>query len=77
MKRQRQAAIGVMTVPVALAGARVIVTDFTREKLDVVGRYSGVVTINGKTKKLAEEVAKLTDNWGADVVFEASGSPKA
>jgi D-xylulose reductase len=22
-------------------------------------------------------VAKLTDNWGADVVFEASGSPKA
>jgi D-xylulose reductase len=36
-----------------------------------------VTTINGKTKKLAEEVAKLTDNWGADVVFEASGSPEA
>jgi D-xylulose reductase len=71
--------IGVMTALAALAGgcSRVLVTDLVQEKLDVVGRYSGVVTINGKTKKLAQEVAKLTDNWGADVVFEASGSPKA
>ena len=71
--------IGVMTALAALAGgcSRVIVTDFVQDKLDVVGRYSGVTTINGKTKKLWDEVAKLTDNWGADVVFEASGSPKA
>lgn len=71
--------IGVMTALAALAGgcSRVLVTDLVQEKLDVVGRYSNVVTINGKTKKLAEEVAKLTGNWGADVVFEASGSPKA
>jgi threonine dehydrogenase-like Zn-dependent dehydrogenase len=26
---------------------------------------------------LPEEVAALTDRWGADVVFEASGSPQA
>jgi D-xylulose reductase len=71
--------IGVMTALAALAGgcSRVIVTDLVQEKLDVLGRYSGVTTINGKAKKLAEEVAKLTDNWGADIVFEASGSPKA
>jgi D-xylulose reductase len=71
--------IGVMTALAALAGgcSRVIVTDFVQDKLDVVGRYSGVTTINGKTKKLGDEVAKLTDDWGADVVFEASGSPKA
>jgi D-xylulose reductase len=71
--------IGVITALAALAGgcSRVLVTDLVQEKLDVVGRYSGVTTINGKTKRLAEEVAKLTDNWGADVVFEASGSPKA
>jgi D-xylulose reductase len=71
--------IGVMTALAALAGgcSRVLVTDLVQEKLDVVRRYSGVTTINGKTKRLAEEVAKLTDNWGADVVFEASGSPKA
>jgi D-xylulose reductase len=71
--------IGVMTALAALAGgcSRVIVTDFVQDKLDVVGGYSGVTTINGKTKKLGDEVAKLTDDWGADVVFEASGSPKA
>jgi D-xylulose reductase len=71
--------IGVMTALAALAGgcSRILVTDLVQEKLDIVRRYSGVTTINGKTKRLAEEVAKLTDNWGADVVFEASGSPKA
>jgi len=71
--------IGIMVALAALAGgcARVIVTDLVQQKLDIVGRYPGVTTINGRTHKLAEEVAKLTDNWGADVVFEASGSPKA
>jgi D-xylulose reductase len=71
--------IGIMAALAALAGgcARVIVTDLVQEKLDIVGRYKGVTTINGRDKKLADEVAKLTDGWGADVVFEASGSPKA
>jgi D-xylulose reductase len=71
--------IGVMVALAALASgcARVIVTDLVQEKLDIVGRYKGVTTINGKTKNLAEEVARLTDDWGADIVFEASGSPKA
>jgi D-xylulose reductase len=71
--------IGIMIALAALAGgcARVIVTDLVQEKLDIVGRYKGVTTINGRTKNLAEEVAKLTDDWGADIVFEASGSPKA
>ena len=71
--------IGVMIALAALAGgcARVIVTDLVQEKLDIVGRYKGVTTINGKTQNLAKEVGRLTDNWGADVVFEASGSPKA
>ena len=71
--------IGIMVALAALAGgcARVIVTDLMQEKLDIVGRYKGVTTVNGREKKLAEEVAKLTDNWGADIVFEASGSPKA
>ncbi len=71
--------IGIMVALAALAGgcARVIVTDLVQEKLDIVGRYKGVTTINGRDKKLAEEVAGLTDNWGADIVFEASGSAKA
>ena len=71
--------IGIMVALAALAGgcARVIVSDLVQEKLDIVGRYKGVTTVNGREKKLAEEVAKLTDDWGADVVFEASGSAKA
>jgi D-xylulose reductase len=71
--------IGIMVALAALAGgcARAIVTDLVQEKLDIVGRYPGVTTVNGKTKNLAEEVAKLTDRWGADIVFEASGSARA
>lgn len=71
--------IGIMVALAALAGgcARAIVTDLVQEKLDVVGRYPGVTTVNGREKKLAEEVSRLTDNWGADIVFEASGSAKA
>ncbi len=71
--------IGIMTALAALAGgcARVIVTDLVQEKLDIVGRYKGVTTINGKTLKIADEIARLTDGWGVDVVFEASGSARA
>ncbi len=71
--------IGIMTALAALAGgcARVIVADLVPEKLGIVGRYKGVTTVNSREKKLADEVAKLTDNWGADIVFEASGSPRA
>ena len=71
--------IGIMTALAALAGgcARVIVSDLVQEKLDIVGRYPGVVPVNSRQKKLAEEVSKLTDGWGADLVFEASGSARA
>ena len=43
--------------------SRVLVTNLVQEKLDVIGRYSGATTTNGKTKTLPEEVAKLTNNW--------------
>ncbi len=71
--------IGIMVALAALAGgcARVIVTDLVQEKLDIVGRYSGVTTVNGRNEKLAARVSELTGGWGADIVFEASGSAKA
>ena len=71
--------IGIMVALAALAGgcSRVIVTDLVQEKLDIVGRYPNVVTINGRNEKLAARVSELTSGWGADIVFEASGSPKA
>jgi len=71
--------IGIMVALAALAGgcARVIVCDLVQEKLDIVGRYSGVTTVNGRKENLAARVSDITSGWGADVVFEASGSAKA
>ena len=36
-----------------------------------------MIPVNIRDKNLVEEVKRLTDDWGADVVFECSGSPKA
>jgi D-xylulose reductase len=70
--------IGIMVVLAALAGgcSRVIACDIAQEKLGIVGRYNGVTTVNRDKENLAAQVSKITDGWGADVVFEASGSPK-
>ena len=40
-------------------------------------QYQGIIPVNIRDKKLVDEVNRLTDGWGADVVFECSGSPKA
>lgn len=71
--------IGIMVALAALAGgcARVIVADLVQEKLEIVGRYSGVTTVNGRKENLAVRVSEITNGWGADLVFEASGSAKA
>jgi D-xylulose reductase len=71
--------IGIMAALAALAGgcSRVIISDLQPEKLKIAGRYAGVSPVNVKEEKLADVVARETDGWGADVVFEASGSPKA
>ncbi len=71
--------IGIMAALAALAGgcAQVIVSDLMAEKLAIAGRYPGVSTVNIRETRLSDAVDKATAGWGADVVFEASGSPKA
>ncbi len=71
--------IGIMAALAALAGgcSRVVVSDLVDEKLAIAARYPGVATVNVRTASLAEAVAGATDGWGADVVFEASGAPRA
>ena len=71
--------IGIMTALAALASgcSRAIVSDLVDEKLAIAARYPGVTTVNVKTHSLVEAVSDATDGWGADVVFEASGSPRA
>lgn len=71
--------IGTMVALAALAGgcARVILADLAQPKLEIAAQYSGIVTVNISEQSLAEAVAGLTDGWGADLVFECSGSPRA
>lgn len=71
--------IGMMVALAALAGgcARVIVADMAQPKLDIIGAYDGVEVVNIRETPLAEAVARATDGWGADIVFECSGAAPA
>lgn len=71
--------IGTMVAIAALAGgcARVVIADLAQPKLDIAARYQGVIPVNIREKNLAGEISRLTDGWGADVVFECSGAPNA
>ncbi|SHI73492.1 D-xylulose reductase [Aureimonas altamirensis DSM 21988] len=71
--------IGIMVALAALAGgcASVIIADMMAEKLEIAGRYPGIVPVDIRSADLKAAVDEATGGWGADVVFEASGSPKA
>lgn len=71
--------IGTMTALAALAAGagQVLISDVAAAKLQIAGRYPGVVPVNIGSASLLEQVKELTGGWGADVVFEASGSPRA
>ena len=71
--------IGVMVALAALAGgcSKVLISDLSKDKLIIAGRYPGIVPIDIKVESLAAAVSRETDDWGVDVVFEASGSPRA
>ncbi len=71
--------IGTMVALAALAGgcSRVIVADLAQPKLDIAAQYQGIIPVNIRETKLLDALNLLTDGWGADVVFECSGSPKA
>ena len=68
--------IGIMVALAALAGgcSKVIISDLSDEKLEIAGRYDGIVPLNVRAEDLIARVNEETDNWGADVVFEASGA---
>ncbi|WP_417310057.1 NAD(P)-dependent alcohol dehydrogenase [Devosia sp.] len=71
--------IGTMVALAALAGgcARVIVSDLAQPKLDIAAQYQGIIPVNIRDTDLKAEIDALTEGWGADVVFECSGSPRA
>jgi D-xylulose reductase len=71
--------IGIMIALAALAGgcAKVLISDFSAPKLAIAAQYPGIVAVNIGEQSLVDAVRAATDDWGADIVFEASGSPKA
>ncbi|OMH38265.1 NAD(P)-dependent alcohol dehydrogenase [Motiliproteus sp. MSK22-1] len=71
--------IGIMTALAALAGgcSRVVIADLVPEKLAIAGGYNGIIPVNVAQQSLTEVISNLTDQWGAQIVFEASGNPKA
>lgn len=71
--------IGMMTALAALAGgcAKVLVADLAQPKLDIIGAYPGIETVNIRDMAAGRAIAQATDGWGADVVFECSGAAPA
>jgi len=71
--------IGMMTALAALAAgcSDVIITDVQQEKLDIAAQYEGLHPVNVAHSDPVAAVKTLTDGWGADVVFEASGHMRA
>lgn len=71
--------IGMVTALAALAGgcASVIMSDVAQPKLDMAATLGPITPVNVSKENLTDVVMDLTDNWGADIVFECSGNEKA
>jgi D-xylulose reductase len=71
--------IGIMVALAALAGgcSRVIISDLSADKLKIAAQYPGITPVNIREEPFVQAIARETDGWGADVVFEASGSARA
>jgi D-xylulose reductase len=71
--------IGLVTALSALAAgcSRVFVSDLDDAKLEIAASLGPVTAINVTKQDPAKEILAATDGWGVEVVFEATGSPKA
>jgi D-xylulose reductase len=71
--------IGLVTALAALAGgcSRVFISDVQPAKLALAAKLGPITPVNVAQEKLADVVLAATEGWGADVVFEASGSERA
>ena len=70
--------IGIMIALAALAGgcSKVLISDVSAPKLKIASQYAGIIPVDITQEKVADVVAGHTDQWGVDILFEASGSPR-
>lgn len=71
--------IGMVTALSALAGgcSSIIQLDVAQPKLDLAKGMGPIRPVNVTNEDPAAIIREATDGWGADIVFEASGSEKA
>jgi D-xylulose reductase len=71
--------IGLVIALTALAGgcSKVFIADIASEKLKMCENYENLIPIDLNKEDPIEVIKKNTDNWGANIIFEASGAPKA
>ena len=71
--------IGMVTALAALAGgcSRILIADVVAAKLELAARLGPLVPVQAGRDSPAEAARALTGGWGADVVFECSGSAAA
>src|ERR1700731_1171013 len=71
--------IGNVTALAALAGgcSQIVMTDVQQPKLDLAARLGPIRPVNIAKENLRAVIDDLTDGWGADIVFEASGAQAA
>ncbi len=71
--------IGTVTTLAALAAgcSKVILSDVLQDKLDIVSGFGPIVPVNVRKQDLIAVVMEHTEGWGADIIFEASGSEAA
>jgi D-xylulose reductase len=71
--------IGLVTALSALAAgcSRVFVSDLDDAKLEIAASLGPITPINVTKQDTAKEILLATGGWGVEIVFEATGSPKA
>ncbi len=71
--------IGMVTALAALAAgcSRVVLTDTQQPKLNLGAKLGPIMPVNVAQEKLTEVISNMTNGWGADIVFECSGSERA
>lgn len=71
--------IGTVTALAAIAGgcSQVVLTDVQQPKLDLAAALGPIRPVNIAKENLRGVIDQLTDGWGAEIVFEASGAAPA
>jgi D-xylulose reductase len=71
--------IGMVTTIAALSAgcSQVIITDVKQPKLKIASAFGSVRPVDIGKEDPVRVVDQITGGWGADIVFEASGSEKA